>query len=291
MQVLILGERGFLGQYFLNQIQGAGFTSSNSPYFSTPKIENLEEFEEFFANLPPAEVIVNCVALTDIDYCERNPDKASWVNSTLPGLISKYSSLKHMKLVHFSTDAVFDGSMPHLSEEVRANPLSVYGLTKLAGEERVLAENSKALVVRTNFFGISPKGDSFTEKALKAAALDHSFTGYSDVYFSPTHARNVVEGTLNLLKNECSGIFHLAGNERLSKYEFARRLFEKSGRDTNRLVKGSAKDNPNFSYRSMDLSLDCSKVEPYFLSTTTLDDGLDLATEEFLLRGLTWNQE
>jgi dTDP-4-dehydrorhamnose reductase len=289
MQVLILGEKGFLGQYFLNQIQSANFTLSNSVRFITPKIKNQEEFEGFFANLPPAEVIINCVALTNIDYCERNSDKASWVNSTLPGLISKYSSSKHMKLIHFSTDAVFDGSIPYPSEEVRANPLSVYGLTKLAGEERVLAENSQALVIRTNFFGISPKGDSFTEKVLKAAALDHSFTGYSDVYFSPTHARNVVEGSLNLLKNECSGIFHLAGNERISKYEFAKRLFEKAGRDTNRLVEGSARDNPNFSYRSMDLSLDCSKVESYFLPTNTLDHDIDLVTEEFLLRGPTWD--
>lgn len=288
MRVLILGERGFLGQYFLNQTQTEGFTLSNSDHFITPKIGNQEEFEGFFSNLPHAEVIINCIALTNIDYCERNPEKAFWVNSTLPGLISEYSSSRHMKLIHFSTDAVFDGSVPYPSESMHTNPLSVYGSTKLVGEERVLTENSQALIVRTNFFGISPKGDSFTEKALSAAALSDSFTGYSDVYFSPTHARNLVEGTLNLLRNECSGIFHLVGKERISKYDFARRLFEKAGRDTDRLVKGSAKDNPDFSYRSMDLSLDCSKVEPYFLAANTLDDDIELVAKEFFLRGLTW---
>lgn len=285
MQTLILGENGFLGQYFKNQIKSTDFTLSDTTYISTSRIQSPKDFKKLCLDLPHAEVIINCIALTDIDYCESNSDKAVWVNSTLPGLISEFSYSKSMKIVHFSTDAVFDGSIAFPTEEMKTNPLSIYGLTKLAGEANVKNNNPDSLIIRTNFFGCSPKRNSFAEKALIAAASHHSFSGYSDIYFSPTHARNVVNGTLSLLRHNCNGVFHLAGKERISKYEFTKRLFESAKLDMSLLVRGNSSNNLNFSYRSSDLSLGCSRVESYYSFENTLDQDIEHLVDEFFLRG------
>lgn len=283
MRILILGENGFLGGYFRALSKALDVKLVSNDEFIGRRIQNHSDFEEFFSGLSSIDVVVNCLARASIDSCETNPKEAKWVNATLPGLVAKYCAEESISMVHFSTDAVFDGSFPFASEQMDTNPISVYGRTKLEGEENVILAHDKAIVIRTNFFGCSPRMDSFAEKAMEAAILNQQFSGYTDVFFTPTHARNVVEGTFQLISKNASGIFHLTGVERLSKYEFARRLMSFTS-DTPRLLTGMSTDNPLYEYRSKDLSLDSSKIQQFYRLKNTLDEDLRYMVQEYKFR-------
>jgi len=285
VRVLILGKNGFLGSYFRTLSKAAGATLTSNVESADQKIVTHSDFENFFSKLSSIDVVINCLARANIDFCENNPEEAQWVNATLPGLISEYCAEKSISMVHFSTDAVFDGSSSLVSENMETNPLSVYGKTKLDGERNVILNYDKAIVIRTNFFGCSPRRDSFAEKAMEAAYANQQFSGYTDVFFTPTHARNVVEGTFQLINKNTSGLFHLTGEERLSKYEFARRLVAFTGNPP-KLLSEKSTDNPLYAYRSKDLSLDNTKIQKFYTLKNTLDEDLRYMTEEFKLRGI-----
>lgn len=172
------------------------------------------------------EVILNAAAMTAVDRCEEEPELAWRVNAEAPGEIAEVCTRLGMRLVQVSTDYVFSGDAERpWREDDPTRPTSVYGKSKLEGEDRVLAAGSDALIVRTAWvFG---DGGNFVKTILGAARRASRGEGpalrvVDDQRGSPTYAQHLADGILALLETGEAGIYHLANSGVASWWDLAR---------------------------------------------------------------------
>jgi dTDP-4-dehydrorhamnose reductase len=166
------------------------------------------------------ELLINCAALTNVDYCESHREEAFVVNAEAPRLLAQIANEKSAKLIHFSTDYVFDGkkNAPYTEEDM-AFPLSVYGESKLEGERRVLEVSSQHLVIRLSWvFG--PDKPSFIDQIIQRARENEAVTAVGDKFSSPSYTIDVASWLSLAIKN-ANGILHLANNGGCSWQEWA----------------------------------------------------------------------
>ncbi len=171
------------------------------------------------------EVVVHCAAATDVEACERDPGLAHRLNAEMAQGVARAAAETGARLVHLSTDAVFDGADGPYREDHPPAPVNVYGKTKLAGEEAVCEAHPGALVLRTNFFGwnAKPKLD-LAEWFLDRIRSGQEAPGFTDVYSSPLLVNDLARLLDALLLADVRGVLHLPGSDCLSKYEFGRLL-------------------------------------------------------------------
>jgi dTDP-4-dehydrorhamnose reductase len=184
--------------------------------------------------------IVNAAAAVDVDGLEAEPDRAARLNTLLPERLARVAGTIGARYIHISSDAVFDGrSTRAYRESDEPTPLSVYGASKLRGEQAVRAANPAALTVRTTIYGWNAKAKlSLAEWFLGRLETGSGVDGFSDAWFTPINTAHLAEGLLDLLAEQVwppqgltEGILHLAGGECLTKYEFGRRLASAFGFD------------------------------------------------------------
>src|SRR5438552_2164661 len=167
------------------------------------------------------DLLINCAALTNVDYCESHREEAFVVNAGAPRLLAEICRDKAGKLVHFSTDYVFDGKKtdPYVEED-EAVPLSVYGESKLEGERRVLEVSSQHLVVRLSWvFG--PDKPSFIDQIIQRARENDVVTAVADKCSAPTYTIDVSSWLRLAIDKNANGILHLANNGGCSWQEWA----------------------------------------------------------------------
>jgi dTDP-4-dehydrorhamnose reductase len=167
------------------------------------------------------DLLINCAALTNVDYCESHREEAFVVNAEAPRLLAEIANEKSAKLVHFSTDYVFDGKKtdPYVEED-KAIPLSVYGESKLEGERRVLEVSSQHLVVRLSWvFG--PDKPSFIDQIIQRARENDVVTAVADKFSAPTYTIDVANWLRLAIDKSANGILHLANNGGCSWQEWA----------------------------------------------------------------------
>jgi len=167
------------------------------------------------------DLLINCAALTNVDYCESNRKEAFLVNAEAPRLLAEICRDKAAKLIHFSTDYVFDGKKtdPYVEED-KAVPLSVYGKSKLEGERRVLEASSQHLVVRLSWvFG--PDKPSFIDQIIQRAREKDVVTAVADKFSAPTFTIDVAGWLRLAVEKNANGILHLANNGGCSWQEWA----------------------------------------------------------------------
>jgi dTDP-4-dehydrorhamnose reductase len=167
------------------------------------------------------DLLINCAALTNVDYCESHREEAFVVNAEAPPLLAEIANEKSAKLVHFSTDYVFDGkkSDPYTEEDM-AVPLSVYGESKREGERRVLEVSPKHLVVRLSWvFG--PDKPSFIDQIIQRARENDVVTAVADKFSAPTYTIDVANWLRLAIDKSANGILHLANNGGCSWQEWA----------------------------------------------------------------------
>src|SRR5205823_1169437 len=160
MKIVITGSGGRLGAALTREYREKfDVIAFNHAQLDLAKPDQVRE------KLSPLEfdLLINCAAMTNVDLCEEQPDQALRVNAEAPGLLAEICRDKKAKLIHFSTDYVFDGEKREpYHESDPANPLSVYGESKRAGEENVIAVSEQSLVVRVSWvFG--PHRPSFVD--------------------------------------------------------------------------------------------------------------------------------
>ena len=275
-KTLILGSSGFLGSYFTRYPNTLGLPRSNwsgIPVSELSSSTSFEMLENLVVKAKP-EVIINCIALTSINQCEREPVLANFVNSDLPSFVAKITASMKISFVHFSTDAVFDGQKSPYSEMDSPSPISHYGKTKLQGENNVIRNNPEALVLRTNFFGFSfqrPSLFNFFHQNLK---LSRNCDGYSDVIFSPLYVKDVCNATFALLEKSQNGLFHVVGSESLTKFEFGRRIASSMKISEKMVTEAKRPSNGDNDVRSHDLRLDNTKMKMIFQPKYSLTDGI-----------------
>lgn len=274
MDLLVVGANGLLGSNVVSLGQQRGWNIYGTYHSTRPDFDisltqlDLKEyyrFEHILTELEP-NVVVNCAAMTDVDGCEENPERAKVINGDAPGALASLCGASDVKFVHISTDYVFDGTVgdPYI-ESAEANPLQVYGESKLMGEQAVTKEIPEALVVRLSFvWGIHRSSNNL--KGFPAWVCDQLQSGpevplFTDQRVTPSRAGQAADTLLALLEADASGLFHIASSSCVSPYEFGELIIEYVGKGDDLFGKRFIDDVERDATRPRYSCLDTAKVE------------------------------
>jgi dTDP-4-dehydrorhamnose reductase len=181
-------------------------------------------------------LIIHCAALASLEGSEADPELARRLNAEVPGEIARVTFEHEIKMIHISTDSVFDGKRGGYSETDTPSPLNVYAQTKLEGEYAVSSANKEAIIARVNFYGWSLSGRrSLVEFFFNNLSQNIKVNGFKDVFFCPLYTRQLGETLLDMTIKGMSGLYHVLSSEALSKYDFGVKIARKFGFD-NQLV-------------------------------------------------------
>jgi dTDP-4-dehydrorhamnose reductase len=195
-------------------------------------ITNEKAIDDFFEKNNPV-YIINCAAYTAVDKAESDVDSAEKVNSLAPKLLAKQAKKFNAKLIHISTDYVFDGlaSKPYI-ETNKDNPQSIYGKTKLQGEQLSVAENPQTIIIRTSWL-YSSFGNNFVKTMLRLAGEREKLNVVFDQVGTPTYAADLANTILSVIQISekqpekfVPGIYHYSNEGVASWYDFAKAVFE-----------------------------------------------------------------
>ena len=214
----------------------------------------------------PPDIAVNAAAFTQVDRCEREPEAAERGNAVVPGLLAEACEKRGIRLVHVSTDYVFSGDSPiAYREQDEPKPRSVYGRTKLAGEERVLTISADSLIVRTSWlFG---RGRNFIAAILaqarerRAGRASGPLRVVDDQYGRPTYAHDLAEAIVYLVERGVGGLYHVANRGVASWWELARASLDEAGYEDLSVERIRTDELTVDAPRPMRSVLDCSKAE------------------------------
>jgi dTDP-4-dehydrorhamnose reductase len=238
MKILITGAKGQLGMQIIKMI--SSMNSELGPLNEAYKtaevfgvdideldIADLNSARKYILNIKP-NVIINCAAYTNVDGCETNEDMAFKANAIGPRNLAIISEEIRAKLIHISTDYVFqgNGSKPYREYDI-PKPNSVYGNTKYLGEEYVKQFCSRYFIVRTAWL-YGYYGKNFVKTIIKAAKENGKLDVVNDQRGNPTNAEDLAYHLLKLALTEEYGIYHCTGNGECSWYDFACRIVEYS---------------------------------------------------------------
>ena len=205
--------------------------------------------------------VIHCAALANVDLCETDPQQAQQLNSEVPGELAEYVARGGARLIHVSTDAVFDGQVGDYREQDAPNPLGVYARSKLAGEQAVAASNPQAIIARVNLFGWSLFGKrSLAEFFYNNLSAKKPCMGFTDVFFCPMLANDLGMVFLKMLEAGLSGLYHTVGSQCLSKYEFGMQVARRFGFDESLVIPTSVEDSGLTAARSPNLTLRTDKL-------------------------------
>lgn len=269
MKILITGASGMLGTALIAVFAGKhvciGFSRTRPAQaaidWRTGDLSVPGELASVLTEVRP-DLIINAAAITNVDACEKNPALAQRVNCDVLGEIVEYCQQSGGRLVHISTDSVFDGQKdtPY-NENDPVAPLNVYARTKLAAESLALLY-PHAMVLRTNIFGWRPPGGdvSFGEWVLRSLRDGTPLTMFHDVMYSPIATPLFAGLVAECVEASLSGLYHAGGGENLSKYQFALKVAEAYGLPTDNVVRISVADKPLAALRPRNMTLDSSKL-------------------------------
>ena len=225
--------------------------------------ENPDELSKQFQQLK-ADIVVNCIGLTNVEACEEDEKLADYTNVAIAKNIAQASKDSKVKLVHISTDHLFDGELAYASEKEKKVPVNVYGRTKSHGEDVVLDIHPDALVIRTNFFGWGPSyKPSFSDKILKSLERSTPIQLFDDVYYTPISVACLRESILALLEKNAFGVYNVTSSERISKYEFGCRLADVFGFAKTLIEPVSIESKTGLTQRPKDMSLSNHKLSVF----------------------------
>lgn len=224
MKLLSAGSHGLLGTNILPILERS-FTVV--PYdIEEWDITDREAGERVISDIHP-DVILNLAAYTNVDDCEDCLSLADTVNAEAAGIIAGLCKKHNIKLVHISTDYVFDGEKdsPYAEEDV-PNPSSVYGSSKLSGERKVLAGCPDAIIIRTQWL-YGHGGVNFISKIAQKAREQGVVEVVNDQRGSPTYTKDLAEPIRLLIEQNRSGIYHVANGGSCTWFDFAQEIFSR----------------------------------------------------------------
>jgi dTDP-4-dehydrorhamnose reductase len=251
----ITGASGLIGSY-LARTAPLGFTARGLTRADFDLADFAAVRDAFTRENP--KLVVHCAAMSKTLECERDPGAARLNNVEVTRVLAELAA--DVPLIFFSTDLVFDGAKGNYSEEDVPNPLTVYAQTKMAAEKIVLA-NSRHTVIRTSLnAGRTHNGTAFNEQWHAAWQRGETLNLFADEFRSPIPAEVTAHAVWELIAANQPGLFHLAGGERISRYEIGQLLARPQPKLNARIDRGSIRDYTEMR-RSPDTSLDCRKVQ------------------------------
>lgn len=254
-KIVVLGNAGQLGVELVSQLAARGYEVTGWDRAELD-ITDAEATERCLASLDP-EVVINAAAYNQVDVAEHEPLAAFHVNALAVRNIAVACRQLDARLIHFSTDYVFDGraGRPY-TEEDRPHPLGAYGVSKLAGELYAQAYIEQPLIIRTSGVfgpgGLRTARGNFVELMLRLGAGQQPVRVVEDHVASPTFAPALANRTLELMERNLTGVFHVGGGTPISWFEYAKLIFEVAGlhpelRPTNEREYRSVARRPKFS--------------------------------------------
>jgi len=254
MHVLVTGTGGLLGSNVATMAESAGETVTATYHNREPTIRgdceelditNTEQISNVLAGYDP-DVLVNCAAMTDVDECEHNPEKAQRVNGDAPGELARLADNHNIKLVQISTNYVFDGRKQERYEpDDETGPIQVYGRSKFRGERQVNKNHPNPLIVRPSFvYGRNETNEllGFPAWVLSRIQGGVSTPLFTDQYVTPTRAGSAAKTILELCRRDATGTFHSAATNCVTPYEFGTTLAEITGESITTLKRGRLSD-------------------------------------------------
>ncbi len=270
MRIIVTGATGFAGREVVRAALRRGHEVLAIGGKNTPRAPDLKRIlnldltdrakvEALILDEFP-QAIINCAALATIESCQLNPTLATQLNTDLPAQLAQLSFHVGAKLIHFSTDMVFDGARGNYGHTEQTNPLHLYGKTKAAGEIDVLKYGREhAAVIRTSLLnGNSPTGErGIHERLFLDWSSGKSSTLFTDEIRQPVSASNLADVAVELCERpNLSGVYHWAGLAPISRFEMGQAIAEYFGLDAKKYVQASQRqDHPQHAQRPRDLSL------------------------------------
>lgn len=295
MKILLIGKAGQIGYELERRL--ASMDGLIAPDRSAMDLSKPAQIRELIRCIKPG-LIINAAAYTDVDKAEDEPELAMAINAHAPEVMATEARKIGAALIHYSTDYVFDGTkaQPYVEDDV-PNPINVYGLTKLAGEQAVQASGAGNLILRTSWvYGLRRK--NFLTIIQQLAQERPELSIVNDQFGSPTYCGVVASITIKLIKLAETGklpalrerqgekeVLHLCCGGRASRYEFAKAVVEH--RTCTQLVEVkpiATRDFPTRARRPASSVLSCKKLQGMGIHLPTWKAGLDLcfSTAAFL---------
>jgi dTDP-4-dehydrorhamnose reductase len=287
--LLVLGGSGFLGGK-VAALASESFKVVATHRGTKPKIpgvafvdlskERVEQGMALVRKTKPSAV-VDTAAMNDVDRCEGERDLAWQVNAGSTGSLARVALDIGARYLFVSTDFVFDGKKGRYREQDVPRPVNYYGETKLAGEHAVLAATADHLVARPSLiYGWDDTRLNFATWVLSSVRGGKSIDVATDWMRSPTFADSLAAGVLQLLKVPDGGVYHLAGADAISRYDFAVRLVNAFGLDPEMVRPVRSADLHLKASRPADSSLSSAKAKRHRIAVLSADEGIAAMKEQ-----------
>ncbi|MBN1562513.1 MAG: dTDP-4-dehydrorhamnose reductase [Anaerolineae bacterium] len=224
---LVIGASGQVGEALM-----AGFAAQDQAVTGTYHhhtragllpldVRRAAQVDDLLRTLQPQTVLVPA-SLTNVDYCEQHPAEGYQTNVVGVQHLVQAANNIQAKLVYFSSDYIFDGQHGPYGEESPANPLNEYGRQKLVAEHLIALHAQNYLIIRTTVvYGWESQGKNFIYRLIKTLNRGDSIRVPMDQVGSPTYAPDLAHATIDLIKRDATGIYHIVGRACASRYDFA----------------------------------------------------------------------
>ena len=258
MKVLVLGAQGMLGKDLVpilslkNQVLGRDIDDFD--------ITDGQRVEEEIKAVRP-RIVVNAAAYTDVDGCEAKKDLAFSVNADAVRNIALGCKAIGARMIHLSTDYVFDGSatIPYREEDPPA-PLNVYGASKLQGERNIRTILENHLIIRTEWL-YGRQGKNFVDTILKLAAQQEELRVVNDQRGAPTFTKDLSRAIDRLIPEKTAGTIHVTNAGACTWFEFARKILQEKQKNTVRIIPITSEELARPAKRPANSVLDCSRFQ------------------------------
>ena len=229
-KIWVCGSRGQIGQAVNDVVDKLEFEMLDTDLDDLDVTDTDEVLR--FGEMNRPDIIINCSGMTDIEACEENPSMAYKVNALGARNLAIVASKMQAKMVQLSTDDVFDGksTAPYTEFDV-TNPVTIYGKSKLAGENYVKEFTSKHFIVRSTW--VYGKGSNFITNFLQRAEAGGEIAVASDQFGSPTSANELARFLLHLVHTSEYGTYHATNRGICSRYAFAEEILKMTGKQVN----------------------------------------------------------
>ena len=288
LKVLVTGSAGLVGQQVVKDLANSHqvfscYNESKPEYGDSVKMDlkNREMISSILTEKKP-DIVIHLGAMTGVDLCEKEKTSASEINTKATEIIAKECSKLNSFLVYVSTDYVFDGNLGMYKEDDITNPLGFYGESKLEGEKVVQNFSTNWCIARTSTpFGLHPTKKSFPMWVIENLQKQKQIDVLIDQFTSPTYIPNLSRMLIEISERRITGIIHVAGASKTSRYQMASMVSDKLNLDGTLLKQISIDEMKWVAQRPKDSSLDVSRASSILNEKPQkIDQSLNLFIDE-----------
>jgi len=267
--IAITGSSGLLGQYLCRYFSDrydviALYNRSRPPEtkctFAQIDLTHQADVKRFFSECKP-HILIHTAGLTSVDKCEEMPELAYALNTKMIENIVEGLNPAKTRLVHISTDHLFEGDKHFYTESCKTHPINNYAKTKLEAEA-ITARHRNSLIIRTNFYGgKTSQKKSFSNWIYEELTAERKINLFNDVFFTPISVCSLGENIEHIMQSDLRGIYNIVGSERISKFTFAHMLANFFQLNSELIIQSKINQSSLRAPRPRDMSLSIEKIK------------------------------